>query len=146
MNCARSCMEGADELRKVEAERSKVEKAYQEFRDLGDKAETLKNDIQEAAAVIGPDTFMANAAEEYAKKNVGPIPPIEKLRERLPLWRVLVHIVRAMPWIRIVDLEGLLDEMEISVSRAAIESALEVHKKTFRIKRIQRAKFVALRD
>jgi hypothetical protein len=138
----------ADELRKVEAEMSKLEDAYQRFRGLKDKAEALRNDIHEAAAVIGPETFMIEGAEEYAKKNVGQLLPMDvaKLRERLPLWKVLVHIVRAMPGIRVVDIEDLLTEMGIDVSRAAIESALEVHKKVFRIKRMERAKFVALRD
>lgn len=146
MTILRDLLERADELRKVETEMSKLEKAYQRFRELADKAETLRNDIHEAAAVIGTEDFMREAAEEYPKKNVGLLPPIDKLRERLPLWRALVHIVRAMPWIRIVDLEDLLQEMDFNVSRAAIESALEVHKKVFRIKRIERAKFVALRD
>src|SRR5260370_42411931 len=47
MTILRDLMERADELRKVEAEMSKLEKAYQQFRELADKAETLKNDIQE---------------------------------------------------------------------------------------------------
>jgi hypothetical protein len=48
--------------------------------------------------------------------------------------------------IQVVDLQETLYELGFRVSRAAIESALTVHKKLYRIKRIERAKFVALRE
>jgi len=136
----------ADELAKVEEEMSKLEGAYQRFRNLAEKAEVLKSDIYEAAAVIGPGGFNLHAANDYAKKKVNLPLPVDKLREKLPLWRAMVRIVKHVPWIQIVDLEEVLKEMEIYVSRAAIESALTVHKKVFRIRRIDRAKFVALRE
>jgi hypothetical protein len=139
-------LERADELRKVEKEVSKLEEAYERFRTLKDKADTLKDDIREAAAVLGPEWYALHAASDYAKKNVKLSLPVDKLREKLPLWRAMVHIVKHAPWIQVVDLEEVLREMAIFVSRAAIESALTVHKKVFRIKRIERAKFVALRE
>lgn len=136
----------ADELATVEAEMSQLESAYERFRELTKRAETLQADISEAAAVIGTEEFMLQTRDDYAKKNVKLLLPVSRLRERLPLWRAMVRIVKHVPWIQIVDLEEVLRELDFCVSRAAIESALIVHKKVFRIRRIERAKFVALKE
>ena len=138
-------LERGEELTKVYGEMSELEEAYERFRALGDKAETLRIDMFEAAAVLGPDWFAMHTAADYDKKIGIPL-PVEKLRKKLPLWRAIARIVKYVPWVQIVDLEEILREMDIYVSRAAIESALTVHKKVFRIRRIERAKFVALKE
>jgi hypothetical protein len=146
LNISNELLARADELSKVEKEMSKLEEAYERFRALTKQAEVLEADISEAAAVLGPEWFALHAAADYAEKNVKLALPVDKLREKLPLWKAISRIIKYTPWIQIVDLEELLGEISIRVSRAAIESALTVHKKVFRIRRIERAKFVALKE
>jgi hypothetical protein len=146
LNISNELLARAEELSKVEREMSKLEEAYERFRALTKQAETLEADISEAAAVLGPEWFALHTEADYAEKNVKLSLPVGKLREKLPLWKAMVCIVKHTPWIQIVDMEELLSEISIHVSRAAIESALTVHKKVFRIRRIERAKFMALRE
>lgn len=61
------------------------------------------------------------------------------------LWKIIREILRLVPKMQIVVLENNLKNLGISVSRAAIESALETHKTEFKITRQGRKKFVALK-
>jgi hypothetical protein len=143
---ANELVEQAEALRTIKQEMSKLEPAYSRFRELVEKAETLKACIEEAAATLGPDEFRLDATMDLARKNISLSLSVDRLRAKLPLWRAMARIVKHAPWIQVVDLQETLDELGIAVSRAAIESALMVHKKIFRIRRIDRAKFVALKD
>jgi hypothetical protein len=64
---------------------------------------------------------------------------------KAPLWKLIREIVRQVPEIQVIDLENSLKQLRINPSRAAIESALETHRKEFRIVKRGREKFVSLK-
>ncbi len=135
----------SERLNEIQDEMLKLQRAYDRYRELTEEAEEVKEEIREAAAVLGPEEFESRAQPEYADIDTGLPLPVEELREKLSLWRAMVRIVKYAPWIQIVELQCLLRELGIIVSRAATESALSLHKKDFRIKRKGREKFVALK-
>ncbi|MGD0514509.1 MAG: hypothetical protein ABSA29_14525, partial [Terriglobales bacterium] len=66
------------------------------------------------------------------------------IRNEVPLWKMIREIVRQVEEIRIVELENVMSSLKIKASRQALESAIDAHKRTFKIRRSGREKFVAL--
>jgi hypothetical protein len=135
-----------EEIRRTGAELKELRSAYQRYRDLtahldsrieriritlGLLAEQQDWQIGEALAVLDE----AGAALEN---------PTD-IRDDTPLWKMVREVVRQAEEVRIVELEDIMQNLKIKTSRQAIEAAIDAHKRTFRIRRSGREKFVSLR-
>lgn len=116
---------------------------YNQFRDLVDEAETKRARMVTARAMLGN----LATADEVARAFGDELPALgdpDDLRADLNLWEAIVEILRHVPQIQVKDICTFLDLLGIDVTRQAIDSAIETHKRLFRVKKRGREKFISL--
>ena len=117
---------------------------FVKYKDLSSERAEVEQRIRVLLAILGyllSEEELRDLCERPGVQIESPV----KERDQTSLWRVLRELVRQVNEIRIVDLEAVLKQYGFKVSRQAIESAIETHKKTFRSERKGRERFVSLR-
>lgn len=141
------------ELRKMIQERDRLYPAYLRYREL-EEIISQKNErlsITFSLMLNAPilkakegDAFAFKRSRIVEEESEALLPGFKELSD-FPLWKVIREIVRQTPEMQIISLEHTLKTFGVTVSRAAIESALETHKDEFNITWQGRKKFVALK-
>jgi hypothetical protein len=139
-------MGDAEEIRKTGAELGKLRAAYQRYRDLTAHLDSRVERVKVGLGLLA----------EQEKWNIGEAftllddlgieleAPLD-IRGEMPLWKMVREVIRQTEELRIVELESVMNGLKIKASRQALESAIDAHKRTFKIRRSGREKFVALK-
>jgi hypothetical protein len=145
----------ARDIHAMNDQMNELRTAYQKYRELADQIKVKDERVRIAAGLVA-STWNREDAQEGLRRNeelvqlceAAGIPVGEILEAEAwlsPLWKVMREVVRQTPEMQIVELENVLRELGINPTRQAIESALETHRKEFRIVKRGRDKFVSLK-
>lgn len=149
---------GAQEVSKLRDAMGELRSDYLRYRDLETQVKEKEERVRIALGLLAARPredredgenrirFQERAVEACETAGI----PIESTPEnevrKVPLWRLMREVVRQVSEIQVVELEMILThKLGIKTSRQAIESALETHKKTFRVVKRGREKFVSLK-
>ena len=127
------------ELKRLSNEMDSLRSAYTRYKDLEIAARNKEERIINALAVMDSAGYDQLKAIDSSGVNV------DVDRDNVPLWKMMREIVRQVSEIQIIELENLLADFGIPVSRAAIDSALKTHKDVFRTVVKGREKYVSLK-
>jgi hypothetical protein len=146
---------GATELQNINDEMLKLRPAYQRYRELAEQVKAKDERTRLAAGVflncsnrsvdIDNDLFDEEQVHVEELCDRAGITNPRSAAYTLPLWKVARELVRQVPELQVVELENFLKLLGYKTSRQAVESAIETHRDTFRIKRRGREKFVSLK-
>ncbi len=137
----------AEEIRKTGAELGELRAAYQRYRDLTAHLDSRVERIKVGLGLLAEQENW-NIGEAFTLLDDLGIEleaPLD-MREEMPLWKMVREVVRQTEELRIVELESIMKSLRIKASRQALESAIDAHKRTFKIRRSGREKFVALKQ
>jgi hypothetical protein len=139
-------MADAGEIRKTGAELGKLRAAYQRYRDLTAHLDSRVERVKVGLGLLAAQENW-NIGEAFTLlDNLGiELQAPSDLRGEMPLWKMVREVVRQTEELRIVELESVMNGLKIKASRQALESAIDAHKRTFKIRRSGREKFVALK-
>jgi hypothetical protein len=136
----------AEEIRKTGAELEELRSPYQRYRDL---TEHLDARVERTRIVLGllaeQDGWGTGEAFELLDGLGVALEAPADIREEMPLWKLIREVVRQVEELRIVELENLMAGLKVKTSRQAMESAIDAHKRTFKVRRSGREKFVSLK-
>ncbi len=144
----------AQEIHSMNNKMNELRTAYQKYRELAEQIKAKDERTRIAVGLISA-VHHDDPAEDYDRdeklaklcEDAG-IPVTEILQAeawKAPLWKIVREIVRQTPEIQIVELENALRELGVKTSRQAIESAIETHRKEFKIVKRGRDKFISLK-
>ena len=134
----------SDRLIELDKQLNELRPKFVKYKDLSNERSEVEQRIRVLLAIFGYLLPGEELRDLYERPGVQIESP-DKERDQTSLWRVLREIIRQVSEIRIVDLEAVLKQYRFKVSRQAIESAIETHKKTFRSERKGRERFVSLK-
>jgi hypothetical protein len=147
----------AEEIHAMNDKMNEFHSAYLKYKELAEQVKRKEERMRIAASLIANTTsdFLDNSTDLKRDQELARIcsaagMPVEGDQLRLelykfPMWILIREIVRQTPEMQIVELENALFEFGAKTSRQAIESALETHRKEFRIVKRGRDKFVSLK-
>jgi hypothetical protein len=128
-------------VRSLSEEESLLRSAVEQHRRVQAELGLRKRRANQLAALIGPDKLKK-------QKGIDPV-FLKQVREsmtRVALWAGIGLILEQKAEVRIAELHRLLQRVGFTVSRQAVESAIDYHKETFQTRATEkREKFVSLR-
>jgi hypothetical protein len=142
------------EIHAMNDEMNELRRSYLRYRELAEQVKEKEERARIAATLIAntSDEFFADYERDERLTRLCtdagiPVGDIALSLEvyKVPMWKLIREIVRQTPEVQIVELENALHEFGAKTSRQAIESALETHRKEFRIVKRGRDKFVSLK-
>jgi hypothetical protein len=150
---SRQAESDAKDIHAMSDQMNELRTAYQRYRELAEQVKAKDERVRIAAGLVAStwdDPEEAYHRDEKLARlcEAAGIPVSEILVAEVwkaPLWKIMREIVRQTPEVQVVELENALRELKINPSRQAIESALETHRKEFRIVKRGRDKFVSLK-
>jgi hypothetical protein len=128
--------------------------AYQKYRELSEQIK-LKDERVRISAGLVANSEQGDAEDDFKRDMeltricesagiaIGEVLNLEIWK--FPLWKIIREIVRQTPEMQVIEIETALRELGTKPTRQAIESALETHRKEFRIVKRGRDKFVSLK-
>jgi hypothetical protein len=131
------------ELDKLNGELKELRAAYTRYLDvLALSKERRERLVTIGSLIAGSDQVDKDILEDaIAERELN----AKELKAKPPLWKAIKEIVRLAHEIQVIDLEFVLEQLGLKVSRPAVESALETHEDAFRVVRRGREKFVLMK-
>jgi histone H3/H4 len=125
------------ELRKDREEWTALRASWQRFNELDKQIQSKERKVGIGVGLLRktPRKALANEWAEGTECDL----------KEFSLWRIIREVVRQAKEMRIYELEEHLKSFGLSVTRPAVESAIAVHSKEFRVTKRGREKFVALK-
>ena len=136
----------ADDIRETGEELSELRSAYQRYRDLSEHLDSRIERVKIVLALLASEeSEQVGEAFEFLDGLGIILEAPADLQEEMPLWKMVREVVRQSEELRIVELENVMRSLKVKTSRQAIEAAIDAHKRTFKIRRSGREKFVSLK-
>lgn len=144
----------AKEIHAMNDQMNELRPSYLKYRELAEQVKEKEDRARIAATLIAntweDERDLQSRDEHLARLCTDAGIPVQDNAlslevYKVPMWKLIREIVRQTPEIQIVELESAVREFGAKTSRQAIESALETHRKEFRIIKRGREKFVSLK-
>jgi hypothetical protein len=138
----------AERTKKIRDEMEELRPSYTKFLDLQRELKERQNRMRRIIAVLGPKMFDITKSDDYFVENEWDCPhdDPEELRENLSLWQAVETFVSINGPSRVGEIQEFLDSVDIdSVSRQAIESAVNRHPEVFKTISKNRERYITLR-
>ena len=153
---SRKTAEIADATREL----NRLLESYQRYRELSARIEPERESAKIGLALImsmpvrvnlAADAFDPRFQEETQREMEQASHAVEvDLADldlsKYPLWKIIREVLRQVPEMRVYELEAHLKTFGVDAERSAIESALNTHRKQFKITKRGREKFVAWKE
>jgi hypothetical protein len=132
-------------LSEIDEEIGKLRPAYNQFRDLMNEAKSKETRMLTTRTLLGEISTDEELTTAFGDEVSTPKTP-DELRSGLKLWEGVVEVLRHIPQAQVGEIHTLLSLLGIKVTRQAIESAITTHKRSFRVRKYGREKFISLAD
>jgi predicted metal-dependent hydrolase len=140
----RQFREYSSRISALNKELGELRPAFLKYREASAQLASLGESFQVMAGILSRTLDEKTVAEFDANPGIA-IKNLKQEKKNTPLWKVIREFARQVIEIRIVEIEIRLKTYGYSVSRQAIESAIDTHEDVFRSARKGRERFVSLK-